>query len=333
VTGTGWLRVTTADVRLSHAFATEHATLHIGAASVPVRVRVIGLDGRHARLQLAQAAPLEIGDRGLLRDPSSRAVAGVAVLDVEPPAFMRRGEPVHRAQQLERVPELTTADDLVAWRGVIASEGLAAMGLETATSAKQVGDYVIAPERWRQWTTALTQLLMVDPAGVSEGEVVTQLGLPDRQLLPELCDAADAVTNRGRVRRRGAPDVELPDEINAVERRLRANPFDALDLATLQALGLNRKALGAAVAAQRLVRIAPDIYLLPDAPTQAVRRLRELPDEFTVSEARQALDSTRRVVVPLLEHLDATGRTRRVDATRRRLVHNAGQDEEDIGTA
>jgi len=36
-----------------------------------------------------------------------------------------------------------------------------------------------------------------------------------------------------------------------------------------------------------------------------------LPQPFTVSAARQALGSTRRVVVPLLEHLDATRHTRR----------------------
>jgi len=34
-----------------------------------------------------------------------------------------------------------------------------------------------------------------------------------------------------------------------------------------------------------------------------------------------ALDTTRRVAVPLLEHLDAQGLTRRIDSDRRVIVH------------
>jgi selenocysteine-specific elongation factor len=42
-----------------------------------------------------------------------------------------------------------------------------------------------------------------------------------------------------------------------------------------------------------------------------------LPQPFTLSQARQALGTTRRVAVPLLELLDARGLTRRrPDATR-----------------
>jgi len=49
-----------------------------------------------------------------------------------------------------------------------------------------------------------------------------------------------------------------------------------------------------------------------------VERLRRLPQPFTVSQARQALDSTRRVMIPLLERLDAAGRTEPLgDGTRR----------------
>jgi selenocysteine-specific elongation factor len=45
--------------------------------------------------------------------------------------------------------------------------------------------------------------------------------------------------------------------------------------------------------------------------------LRDLPAPFSVSDARQALGVSRRVTVPLLEHLDAGRRTRRLpDGTR-----------------
>ncbi|MGH3679374.1 MAG: SelB C-terminal domain-containing protein, partial [Natronosporangium sp.] len=58
--------------------------------------------------------------------------------------------------------------------------------------------------------------------------------------------------------------------------------------------------------------------LLPGADVQAAQVLRELPQPFTASAARQALDTTRRVLIPLLEHLDRHGYTERVDGTHRR---------------
>ena len=53
-----------------------------------------------------------------------------------------------------------------------------------------------------------------------------------------------------------------------------------------------------------------------------VRTLATLAQPFTTSEARQALGTTRRVVIPLLEHLDTRGWTRRVDTTHREVVRS-----------
>jgi selenocysteine-specific elongation factor len=50
-----------------------------------------------------------------------------------------------------------------------------------------------------------------------------------------------------------------------------------------------------------------------------VRRLSSLAQPFTTSEARQALQTSRRVVLPLLAHLDRTGRTVRLPDDRRRV--------------
>jgi len=61
------------------------------------------------------------------------------------------------------------------------------------------------------------------------------------------------------------------------------------------------------------------VVLLPDAPQVAARRLSEVPQPFTLSSARQTLDTTRRVAVPLLEYLDSIHVTERVDGGLRRL--------------
>ena len=66
-----------------------------------------------------------------------------------------------------------------------------------------------------------------------------------------------------------------------------------------------------------LLRIADGVVLLPDAADRAAAVLAALAQPFTLSEARQALGTTRRVAVPLLELLDRRGLTRRLPDDRR----------------
>jgi selenocysteine-specific elongation factor len=75
---------------------------------------------------------------------------------------------------------------------------------------------------------------------------------------------------------------------------------------------------GTSPARSNLLRVSPDVYLLPGADHDAARILAVLPQPFTPSRARQALGTTRRVAVPLLEMLDKFGRTEAVNETRRR---------------
>jgi selenocysteine-specific elongation factor len=60
--------------------------------------------------------------------------------------------------------------------------------------------------------------------------------------------------------------------------------------------------------------------LLPGADAAAAAVLADLPQPFTASEARQALGTTRRIVIPLLEYLDRCGYTERTSSTHRRCV-------------
>jgi selenocysteine-specific elongation factor len=120
----------------------------------------------------------------------------------------------------------------------------------------------------------------------------------------------------------------LPDEVaRAVEKvraELAARPFLAPEAARLAELGLGPRQIGAAVRAGALIRLADNVVLLPDAVDQAVRVLAELPQPFTLSQARQALGTTRRVAVPLLGLLDQRGATRRLPDDRRTVVPPAG---------
>jgi selenocysteine-specific elongation factor len=102
--------------------------------------------------------------------------------------------------------------------------------------------------------------------------------------------------------------------------RLSADPFAAPEQPDLDALAVGRREIAAAVAAGALLRLPPDVLLLPDAPARAMRLVAALPQPFTASAARQALGTTRRVAIPLLEHLDARGWTRRLDGGLREVI-------------
>ena len=76
----------------------------------------------------------------------------------------------------------------------------------------------------------------------------------------------------------------------------------------------------AAERARRVLRLQGGVVLLPSAPALAVQALAQLPQPFTTSQARQALSTSRRVAIPLLEYLDGRGWTRRIDDEHREVV-------------
>jgi len=112
---------------------------------------------------------------------------------------------------------------------------------------------------------------------------------------------------------------EAEDAIAVLEKRLVAEPMAAPEAPELAALGLGVRELAAAERAGRLLRLRDDVVLLPDGPARAMRVLAGLPQPFTLSQARVALGTTRRVAVPLLEHLDSRGWTRRLDGLLREV--------------
>jgi len=107
--------------------------------------------------------------------------------------------------------------------------------------------------------------------------------------------------------------------VRAVLTDLAAAPFVAPEAGRLRELGLDARGIAAAARAGLLLRVGEQIVLAPDAAVQAARVLADLPQPFTTAEARQALGTTRRVAIPLLEYLDRAGITRRLPDDRRLL--------------
>lgn len=343
-----WRATSTVDVRLS-TDARElpaRAMLHIGTAAQEVRLRP--LSGDTARLLLPVALPLRAGDRAILRDPGAhRVVAGVVVLDIDPPPLQRRGAGARRGQELAAATGAVDLETEVHRRGAMRTQDASALGLdvgrpatsdarlapaddrtEGADAVVRQGEWLVDREVWRQWGDALRVALEAQARDEPLEPTLTleaaraAAGMPDRSMVPALAGETGLEVAAGRV---GLPGVtaslgKAEEGLRRIEERLGESPFAAPERPELDAAGLGPREVAAAVLTGRLVRLPDDVLLLPSAPARAMRVLAALPQPFTTSEARQALGTTRRVVIPLLEHLDGRGWTRRLDGSHRQVV-------------
>ena len=292
---------------------------------------------RSVRLTLRDPLPLHVGDRVLLRDPGNAAVTilGATVLDVDPPALARRGATAAAGRELAAWPDPPSAADLLRRHGFLRAGALAAMGV--AGGPKPVaGDWLADPDRWaslgRRLAEAVAAHAKRDPLaiGMPPEAARAALGLPDRTLVEALARGVrgQVLLEDGYLRPAGPRDTRdaasslpprLAAAVTAVLADLADAPFLAPDAGRLRELGLDPRAIAAAARAGLLLRVTEQVVLAPDAQAQAARILAGLPQPFTTAEARQALGTTRRVAIPLLEYLDRAGITQRLPDDRRRL--------------
>jgi selenocysteine-specific elongation factor len=105
-----------------------------------------------------------------------------------------------------------------------------------------------------------------------------------------------------------------------VEGAVAAGGVEVLTGAALAELGADRRMTAVLVRLGVLVAIAPGLYLGRSTLDRAVEELRRaFPGgrQFAATEAKEALRTTRRSAIPLLEHLDRSGVTVRVGDLRR----------------
>jgi selenocysteine-specific elongation factor len=390
--------------------------LHVGAVAETVHFRPLG--ETHGRVLLGRPLPLRVGDRAILRDPGSRRLWGITVVDPVPPPLVRRGSAARRAADLKDTDGTPDAAAEVRRRGIVrasllrhigvnpntpdaastadagntggaastgdtgntgdvagtgdagntgdvagtgdagntgnaagtsdtgntgdaagagdtgnppdaAGTGDAASTGDTAGDAGGVvraGDWLVGADQAVSLRARLAEAVRahgerhpLDP-GLPVRAAAVALGLPSAQIVAALVSdplrlsagqifpAADA----------GLP-AELLDAIAEIVQELRDHPFKAPEADRLRAAGLDRKSLAAAERAGLLMRLTENVVLLPGAEEDAARRLTELPQPFTTGDARRRLDSSRRVVIPLLERLDHLGLTHRLPDDRRHV--------------
>ncbi len=323
-------------------------TVHVGSARTVARVRPLGPG--LARLSLAEPLPLHVGDCVLVRDPGSRrpgswpAVAGATVLDVMPPPLRRRGAAAAAARQLACWPDLPGAAELLARHGLLKASTLLAMGISDHP-VPVTGEWLADPAHWRALGGQLGEVLASHAASepLSAGLPIeaarAALDLPERRLVTALARAPIRVACGALhiARPTGQPaGPDLPAAVLAAVRILRADlavaPFVAPDADRLRKLGLDARSLAAAVRVGELMRVSDQIVLAPGADAAAAAILSRLDQPFTAAQAREALATTRRTVIPLLELLDSAGITQRLADDRRVLRAATPAEAASVGT-
>jgi selenocysteine-specific elongation factor len=297
----------------------------------------------YLRLRLREALPLHAGDRVILRDPGAAGLAiyGGTVLDPFPPPLARRGAGAAAVRELSSWPESPTAAALLARHKLLRAPALAAAGIAERPEPV-AGDWLADPGHWAWLRSELPRVVAAfcarDPLapGMPAEAARAALGLPGRGLVPSLL-TSDVVLDGAYLRifvkqagtanddgpPAGSPAAQLPPKIasgvQSVLAALAADPFAAPDTERLRALGLDARALATAARVGLLLRIADLIVLAPGADKEAARLLAALDQPFTTSQARQALHTSRRVAIPLLEYLDRARVTERLPGDLRRV--------------
>ncbi len=296
-----WHRTETIDVSLTVLDALDHPVsrrgaymAYLGSGEHPVRLCVLGPDALEpgetgaARLHLPRAMPLLPGDRYVLRDAGrGETIGGGEVLDVDP---------VVRAA--DAAPD-RSVDRVVAERGWIEADRLRLLTGEERPVT--LGSWVVDPDRLAADRERVAELMLA--AGPLGLDLAT---LDDRdRLVATTLD--DVVIDGGRVVHADAVD---PLDGHPWLDALAAEPFTPPEPPD----DLGRNEVRELVRRGEVVEVGGVAFSASamDAAADVLRELfAEHPDGVTVAQVRDALGTTRKFVVPLLEHLDATGRTRR----------------------
>jgi selenocysteine-specific elongation factor len=330
-----WHRCTVADALLTtppglgHPVSSRGAYLaHLGTGEQAIRLRVLGRGGEivpgssgKVRLWLSAPLPLAPGDRYVLRDAGRKEVAGGGtLLDVAPVLPVSKANPsisVERvvkergwveAHELERLTGSRAAATLGRW--VVDPEAFEHSRSEVLERIQKAGptglDLSVLDERERAVAGTLTDLTVSH--GIARMRPPhadhTASGAP---AAPRATEEATTPTDIRSVDARAVADTDLLD--HPYLAALRASPFDPPP-----PTGVDRNDLRRLVRSGLVVETS-GLWFAASAVEDAAARVAALlssnPEGVRVSDVRDELGASRRTVLPLLSHLDATGMTRR----------------------
>jgi len=322
--------------------------LHHGTSRVAARITLLGKNGMEpgqktiAHLKLASPVVAFVGDRFVIRDASEQhTIAGGVVLNPD-------GTDFRDAPNLNLLSMWAIAPDDVdlcvrseiARRGFVPRETLLN---KSHFSGGEISEALMRLERNNEivlfeeiaadghfWQMLRTQAIaLIDSAhkhnperpGLDLSELRSVLrDQPENvfeALLADLC-GGDFV-RKGSAIARTSHQPALPARLQPVERKIREalsrKPFDPPPRREIEPDRGAQHVLRFLIESGDVIEVGSDAVLLRENFERMMARIIEFISKngpATVSELRQALESSRRIMVPLLERLDRDGLTRRV---------------------
>jgi len=325
-------------VRAHHGSGNVAAVVALASGKeVPVGARML------AQLRLEAPAFVFAGDRFTIRDWSEQhTLAGAIVLDPDASrkAFRTRayqewlGRLAESTEDVDRFVASYVRHDGAARRSqLLLKSNFSAADIEEALARLvasgllvPLGDFVCDAGKWQALGRRAADA--IDGAHRAHPE---RLGLPladlrtalDAELPAALVEGIfDSFVARlcegefvraGSVVRRAAHRPALPEPLRAAGARLvqalAVKAFDPPSRKELTPDALSQRALRFLIETGEVVEINAELVMAAQSVTQAALVITQFIRQHgpaTVSDLRQALGSSRRVVVPLLEHLDRT---------------------------
>ena len=330
--------------------------VHHGSCNVAARVAfyqnkdLAAGENALAQLRLEKPSLVFAGDRFIVRDwAEQNTLAGGVVLDPDASRQLFHSE-AHLQLLGERgkspedvlnfVVSQVTRDGGAQRSQLLLKSRLSAHAISDAvTRAASEGkivvrrEYVFDSAKWQVWrrhaVDAIDSHHRAHPEQI--GMSLTDLRRILKAKLPneDLFDAfmgdlyANDFVRVGAAIRRATHRPALPAQLQAAGAKLRsalaAKPFDPPSRKELASDSISQQALRFLIATGEAVEINMEVLMTADSVRRATEVIRQYLREHgpaTVSELRQTLGSSRRVIVPLLERLDRDGVTVRRDDKR-----------------
>ncbi len=318
--------------------------LHHGTSRVAAKI-ALREDGpleagqkKVAQLKLLSPIFAFVGDRFVVRDSAEQnTIAGGVVLDPE-----GHKESLTSSLALDDVDSVVRLT--ISRHGFAQRENLLSKSQFNADEISEAlmrlqgrGEIILRQhiavdcELWRKLSTQAAGLVdeahkqNPECAGVDLNEMRSALSIQEAHtmeaLVADLC--AGNFVRKGSVIARASHRPKLPIPLQLVEARIRETlskkPFDPPSRREIEADSHSQRVVRFLIENGDLIEIAPDVVLM----RENFERMKNAVADFlsgngpaTVSELRRALESSRRVIVPLLERLDREGFTRRIDDKR-----------------
>ncbi|HEY1302464.1 MAG TPA: selenocysteine-specific translation elongation factor [Vicinamibacterales bacterium] len=320
--------------------------VHHGSGNVPANLALgVGKElavGQRQVAQLRLEVPVFLfaGDHLTLRDWSEQHTLGGAIV-LDPDATRRAFRNEARQQWLERLAASidTPADFVAAYvvrdRAVRRSRAFVKTRFSTPDIDRAIeqlvregtviaaGDMLVAAASWAAVCRRAAQLI---DEGHREHPERQGLSLTDLRNtitkefpVDELFDSLitslsqEGFTRSGSLIQRVGHRAQLPDPLRGagetLRRKLAVQPLEPPSRKDLTPDAASQRALKFLIDSGEVVEISAELVLSAVAAAQATTQVKAFVAQHgpaTVSEIRQVLGSSRRIVVPLLEYLDRT---------------------------